>query len=52
MMELVKLEEVLLPTLPGIDVQIHDLRIDVEPLEFFLLPSIHIEGHLDIRFPW
>ncbi len=52
MMELVKLEEVLLPILPGIDVQIHDLRIDAESSEFFLLPSIHIEGHLDIRFPW
>ena len=51
MLELTKPEDVLLPTLPGIDVQIRDLRIDVEPSEFFLLPSIHIEGHLDIRFP-
>lgn len=48
-MELMNLDSVYLPVLPGVHVQVRDLRVEVE-LSDCLLPSIHIEGNLDIRF--
>ena len=51
MFELMELGKTLLPTVPGVNVRISDIRIEVEPSEFLLL-SIHIDGHIDIRFPW
>ena len=50
-MELMNLDSVYLPVLPGVNVQVRDLRVDVE-LSDCLLPTVHIEGNLDIRFPW
>lgn len=50
-MELMNLDSVYLPVLPGVHVQVRDLRVEVE-LSDCLLPSIHIDAKLDIRFPW
>lgn len=50
-MELMNLDSVYLPVLPGVNVQIRDLRVEIE-LSDCLLPSIHIDAKLDIRFPW
>lgn len=40
------------PRLPMPDIRIKDLQIDIEPSDIFLLPSIHIDAKIDIRFPW
>ena len=39
-----------MPQLPGLDIRIKDLQIDIEPSDIFLLPSIHIDAKIDIRF--
>ena len=36
-----------IPKLPVLDIQ-----IDIKPSDIFLLPSIHIDVKMDIRFPW
>ena len=50
-MELMNLDSMYLPVLPGINIQVQDLRVDVE-LTDCLLPTIHIDARLEIRFPW
>ena len=50
-MELMNLDSVYLPVLPGVYVQVRNLRVEVA-LSDCLLPTVHIEGNLDIRFPW
>ena len=42
----------LLPQLPVVNINIKDISVDIEPSEFFLLPSIHIDARIEIRFPW
>lgn len=51
MFELMDLGSVL-PSIPGIGIRVSDLHIDVEPSDVFLLPTIHIDARLEIRFPW
>ena len=51
MFDLMDLGRAILPTSPGIDVEVRDIHIDIEPSDY-LIPSIHIDGHVDIRFPW
>lgn len=51
MFDLMNLGDVM-PQLPVMDIRIKDLQIDIEPSDIFLLPSIHIDVKLDIRFPW
>ena len=46
---LLPLENLLLPPAPELDILVHDLHIDIEPSEIFLLPKIHINADLDIR---
>lgn len=41
-----------LPSVLGIGIRVSDLHIDVEPSDVFLLPTIHIDARLEIRFPW
>ena len=42
----------LIPQLPVPDIRIRDLQIDIEPSDIFLLPTIHNDARIDIRFPW
>ena len=49
MLDLMELGNII-PPMPVI--QIKDLQIDIEPSEFFLLPSIHIDARIEVRFPW
>lgn len=51
MFDLMELRNVILP-MPMLDIRVKDLQIDIEPSDFFLLPSIHIDAKIDIRFPW
>ena len=51
MFDLMKLGNVI-PQLPVLDIRIKDLQIDIETSDIFLLPSIHIDAKIDIRFPW
>ena len=51
MFELMDLGRNLLPTNAGIDIQLSDIHIDIEPTEY-LFPSVHIDGHINIHFPW
>lgn len=51
MFEMMDLGSVL-PSIPGIGIRVSDLHIDVEPSDVFLLPIIHIDVRLEIRFPW
>lgn len=51
MFDLMNLGNVM-PQLPVLDIRIRDLQIDIEPSDCFLLPSIHIDTRIDIRFPW
>ena len=51
MFDLMDLSRSLLPTVPGIDIRVSDISIEVEPSEY-LFPNIHIDGHIDIHFPW
>lgn len=51
MFDLMNLGNVL-PQLPMLNIQIRDLHVDIEPSDFLLLPSIHIDVKMDIRFPW
>ena len=51
MFDLMNLGDVI-PQLPVLDIRIKDLQIDIEPSDFFLLPSIHIDARIEIRFPW
>lgn len=51
MFDLMNLGNVM-PQLPVLDIRIRDLQIDIEPSDTFLLPSIHIDARIDIRFPW
>ena len=46
MFDLMNLGNVM-PQLPVLDIQ-----IDIKPSDIFLLPSIHIDARIDIRFPW
>ena len=46
MFDLMNLGNVI-PKLPVLDIQ-----IDIKPSDIFLLPSIHIDVKMDIRFPW
>ena len=41
-----------LPSVLGIGIRVSDLRIDLEPSELFLLPTIRIDAKVEIRFPW
>ena len=47
---LLPLENLILPPAPELDILVHDLHIDIEPSEIFLLPKIHIDTDLDIFF--
>lgn len=51
MFDLMNLGNVL-PQLPMLNIQIRDFHVDIEPSDYFLLPSIHIDGRIDIQFPW
>ena len=51
MFDLMNLGDVM-PKLPVLDIRIKDLQIDIEPSDIFLLPTIHIDAKIDIRFPW
>lgn len=41
-----------LQQLPALNINIKDINVDIEPSEFFLLPSIHIDAKIEIHFPW
>lgn len=51
MFDLIKLGNVM-SQFPMLDIRIKDLQIDIEPSDILLLPSIHIDAKLDIRFSW
>jgi hypothetical protein len=51
MFDLMNLGNVM-PQLPVLDIRIKDLQIDIEPSDIFLLPSIHIDARIEVRFPW
>lgn len=42
----------ILSQVPIPEIRIRDLKIDIEPSDTFLLPSIHIDARIDIHFPW
>ena len=52
MLKLPDWEDALFPEVPGIGIQISDLQIRVEPSDIPLLPTIHIDVKISIRFPW
>lgn len=41
----------ILPGSPGVEVRVEDVHVNIEP-SGHLIPSIHIDGHVDVRFPW
>ena len=51
MLALMQIEH-LLPQLPALNINIKDINVDIEPSEFFLLPSIHIDAKIEIHFLW
>lgn len=51
MFDLVDLGNIL-PQVPVLGIQIKDIQISIEPSDFFLLPSIHIDAQIEVRFPW
>lgn len=50
-MEIINYDGVNLPVLPGVNVQVQDIRVEVE-ISDCLLPSVHIDAKVSIRFPW
>lgn len=49
MFDLLDLGKVVLQQVPLVNIRIEDIRIDIEPSEYFPLPVIHIDAKLDIR---
>ena len=49
MFNLLGLGNAVLQQVPLVNIRIEDIRIDIEPSEYFPLPVIHIDAKLDIR---
>ena len=49
MFYLLDLGKAFLQQVPLVNIRIEDIRIDIEPSEYFPLPVIHIDAKLDIR---
>ena len=49
MFDLIDLGNAVLQQVPLMNIKIEDIRIDMEPSEYFPLPLIHIEAKLNIR---
>ena len=49
MFDLIDLGNAVLQQVPQLNIKVEDIRIDIEPSEYFPLPVIHIDAKLDIR---
>lgn len=49
MFDLLDLGNTVLQQVPLVSIKIEDIRIDIEPSEYFPFPVIHIDAKLDIR---
>lgn len=50
MLDIMNIGSDILPQVSLLNIKIEDIRIDIEPSVIPLLPVIHIEAKLDIRF--
>ena len=49
MFDLMTIDNVL-PHFPAPEIRIDELRIDIEPSDHSILPEVHIDASVDIRF--
>ena len=51
MFNALEIRNTILPGSPGLEVRVEDVHMEIEP-SGHLIPTVHIDGRIGVRFPW